>query len=322
MRRVAFTGPDGEHIRHINTYLTASSARSIPSLLQAMTWPSYDKMEDHYTLPRHASESARLEAQHAAYVKTVGYLLHPRIAAALPENARVADVGTGTGIWLRELAQESPPTWDFVGLDISDAQFPQNRDAKQRVTFDTLNILEPIPERFRGQFDAVHLRLLTCGLVEGQWETVAANVLQLLRPGGWIQWHESQFKDIQFFQNVPGASRKCTTQVLDAAFAVLWKQGKMVGEEARLLEFVRGAGFEDDEEDLMSSDRIPEIRGMLVSVQFTAIEGIARNFLKDPAYPLSQLELESALEGMHEEVRDGKTYWQWNHRVVTARRPS
>lgn len=144
-------------------------------------------MPDDYNLPRGTIESSRLDAQHEAYVKIIGYILHPRIASALPADARIAEVGTGTGVWMQELQRTCPSTWTFHGFDISDAQFAQN-GTQSRTKYDVLNITEPIPEHLQGQFDVVHLRLLVCGLVDEQWAPAARNVLQLLKPGGWIQW--------------------------------------------------------------------------------------------------------------------------------------
>lgn len=83
-------------------------------------------MPDDYNLPRHTGESTRLDVQHEAYVKIIGYLFHPRIKAAPLDNARIADGGTGTGVGLQELARSRSPSWTFHGFDLSDVQFPQN----------------------------------------------------------------------------------------------------------------------------------------------------------------------------------------------------
>lgn len=64
-------------------------------------------VSDTYTLDRDAAESRRLDMQHQAWAKGVGYLIHPRIAETLPRDAKIADVGTGTGIWLMDLANAS-----------------------------------------------------------------------------------------------------------------------------------------------------------------------------------------------------------------------
>jgi hypothetical protein len=61
---------------------------------------------DTYGLTRDAKESSRLNAQHAVWKTNIGFLLHPRIAKSIPSNARIGDVGTGTGVWITELAKE------------------------------------------------------------------------------------------------------------------------------------------------------------------------------------------------------------------------
>lgn len=279
-------------------------------------------MPDDYNLPRHTEESSRLDLQHDAYVKIVGYVLHPRIAAALPENARVADVGTGTGIWLRDLARGCPSTWSFHGFDISDAQFPKN-GTEDGIKYEQLNITESIPERLQGQFDVVHLRLLVCGLVDHQWEQAARNVLQLLRPGGWIQWHESQFNDIRMFQNVPGASIKANNKLIHASIPTLNKQGKVDHNTERLRDTVQDAGFEACEQDVFTSGRVPEIRKQLMSVQFAAFQAVGRGLAsKDPNYPMDSQEVEQTLKEAQEELVDGKAYYEWTMRVITGRRPA
>ena len=64
------------------------------------------KAADTYGLTRDAKESSRLNMQHVVWRQNLGFLLHPRVANDLPDNARIGDVGTGTGIWLIELTKE------------------------------------------------------------------------------------------------------------------------------------------------------------------------------------------------------------------------
>jgi tRNA G46 methylase TrmB len=56
---------------------------------------------------------------------TLGYMVHPRILTALPPSPIIADVGTGTGILLLELAKTYPSTVEFLGIDSSDRLLPQ-----------------------------------------------------------------------------------------------------------------------------------------------------------------------------------------------------
>lgn len=61
---------------------------------------------DAYGLTRDAAESKRLNAQHNVWKANIGYLLHPRIQSNLAEKPRIGDVGTGTGVWIVDLATE------------------------------------------------------------------------------------------------------------------------------------------------------------------------------------------------------------------------
>ncbi|KAF2274475.1 uncharacterized protein EI97DRAFT_422071 [Westerdykella ornata] len=64
-----------------------------------------------YWLARASEEQKRLLERHHVWTKSIGYLLHPTVRNALPEDARIADIGTGTGIWLAEIAKNLPSTY-------------------------------------------------------------------------------------------------------------------------------------------------------------------------------------------------------------------
>jgi len=75
---------------------------------------------------------------------------------------------------------------------MSTEQFPPGpHDA---VSFSTLNLLEPVPAHLQATFDVLHLRLLIVGLPAGTWELACQNILTLLKPDGWVQWEEGDFK--------------------------------------------------------------------------------------------------------------------------------
>jgi hypothetical protein len=113
----------------------------------------------------------------------VGCLLHPRIDAALPLDAHLGEVGTGTGIWLLEVAAKdaNASSRRYTGLDISLAQFPKQHP--DHVLFEINNILEPVPEKWKAQFDYLHLRPLICDFSREDWQTAVSNLRQLLKPG-------------------------------------------------------------------------------------------------------------------------------------------
>jgi SAM-dependent methyltransferase len=95
-------------------------------------------------------------------------------------------------IWLQDLAnalsQSSPADREYIGFDISAQHFPDS--APPNTVFKIHNILEPFPADLHGQFDLVHIRLLVLALAKDQFKTAVHNALELLKPGGFIQWEE------------------------------------------------------------------------------------------------------------------------------------
>jgi ubiquinone/menaquinone biosynthesis C-methylase UbiE len=118
------------------------------------------------------------------------YLLHPRIVASIPSNAKIADIGTGTGIWLIDLADTLPSTCTFTGYDTSSDQYPSASSLPSNVTLCTQpqSIFDEFPSSEQGIYDVVACRMLISIMAKGQWEIALKNVISLLKPGGWIQW--------------------------------------------------------------------------------------------------------------------------------------
>ena len=157
-----------------------------------------------YMLQRNSTESTRLNTQHAFFLALAhAQLIHPSIPR---QNLRaIADVGTGTGVWLRETAQElvndTKRTHDssagggvgggavhdheFVGFDISPSQFPHPEDeaasGNAHVDFVVHDITEPFPPQYHGKFDLVHVRLLSYAIKAADLARVVENVVQILR---------------------------------------------------------------------------------------------------------------------------------------------
>ncbi|KAG0158081.1 hypothetical protein PDIDSM_5594 [Penicillium digitatum] len=131
-------------------------------------------------------EEYRLEIQFKALQANIGYLLHPVIKQH--DRMRIADVGTGTGIWLRELAAVLPGTCQLDGFDLSDVMFPGKNARPENITFHHQNFLEPFPDEYLGAYDVVNVRLMVVALSYDEWEPAVRNLMTLLKPGGHFQW--------------------------------------------------------------------------------------------------------------------------------------
>ena len=67
-----------------------------------------------YVMPTDLEEMNRLDLQH--YM--LGYALHGNYAAPISHPRSILDVGTGTGRWVREMAQTFPQA-DVIGVDVN-----------------------------------------------------------------------------------------------------------------------------------------------------------------------------------------------------------
>ncbi|KAK4496444.1 hypothetical protein PRZ48_012424 [Zasmidium cellare] len=143
---------------------------------------------DNYIISRDANEAERLVVQHKCMISCQGYYLHPEVkpSATAP---RIADVATGTGIWLCELAPAYPQA-ELHGFDISDKMFPSQDSLPSNVKLHTADIKKPLDEAWHGYFDVVNIRLIQAAMRVEEWGPLVRNLSTLLKPGGWLQWYE------------------------------------------------------------------------------------------------------------------------------------
>jgi hypothetical protein len=131
-----------------------------------------------YILGRNYAASARLNLQHYQHTQVLTYILHPSIKKALPAQAIIGDIATGTGIWLLDLASELEGKGEYVfeGWDISDAQFPHSDSLPKNVKFGTFDCstTEGVPEELAGKYNVIHVGLLALVVKNGD-------------PGVWIE---------------------------------------------------------------------------------------------------------------------------------------
>lgn len=83
--------------------------------------------ENKYFLPNDGEEQDRLDLQHKMWLLLLkGQLaLAPCCSNEEPDPADVLDVGTGTGIWAKQFAQQHPNS-QVVGTDLSLIQTSEN----------------------------------------------------------------------------------------------------------------------------------------------------------------------------------------------------
>ncbi|KAG5302138.1 hypothetical protein I7I48_02364 [Histoplasma ohiense] len=150
-----------------------------------------------YIFPQGEGEARRLSSQHPIIARFAGGLIQPTIPK---ENIkRVADVATGTGAWLIDTAKElNNPTNTYHGFDISVASFPSEIPSDTgKISFLEHNALERFPIEFHGQFDLINIRMVVQAFKSAEVPKVISNLMEILRPGGFLQWGDLLWKDTE-----------------------------------------------------------------------------------------------------------------------------
>ncbi|KAF3284089.1 hypothetical protein TWF970_011313 [Orbilia oligospora] len=172
-----------------------------------------------YLLNVDEEASKRLNLQHGILTRMLGGILIPEPVItrlnqiqesgrsqsydwpACKENTyvKIADLATGTGIWLysiRKQLEESGLKAELYGYDLHDNQFPPE-DKREDVEFHKLNILDtPKFQEIGPIYHYIHARLLTSVLTKEEWRVAIDNCLEILKPGGFLHFEEIPFGEL------------------------------------------------------------------------------------------------------------------------------
>nr|OQO25088.1 hypothetical protein B0A51_06369 [Rachicladosporium sp. CCFEE 5018] len=133
-----------------------------------------------YVMPNDLGEQERMDI-HYHSIRLV--LDNKHWICPFKDPKQIIDIGTGTGIWAVDVADDNPET-QVLGIDLSPIQptaVPPN------VEFQIMDCEEPwdMPERF----DFVHTRLMN-GFSIKSWPYFYEQAFASLQPGGWVENQE------------------------------------------------------------------------------------------------------------------------------------
>ncbi|ORX99414.1 hypothetical protein BCR34DRAFT_618912 [Clohesyomyces aquaticus] len=223
-----------------------------------MTGP-HDRDRDYH--PRIEELPERLDEQYIFTTKTLGFLIHPNIQITSP-TARIADIGAGSGIWLLDVAGSLPPTCQFTGFDLTLSAFPPPETWPSNVLFKIHNMFLPFPASEVGIYDMVAVRFTSNVAARAEWTRSIANLMTLLKPGGWLQWIDSC--NFALYNSAAGTSRAACQEIYDGLDLFRQKIDPVIGlmmrepSNLRRQDVFRELGLVDVHEDVFSSDRLQD----------------------------------------------------------------
>ncbi|QDS77200.1 hypothetical protein FKW77_002597 [Venturia effusa] len=278
-------------------------------------------------LLRDKDESARLDCQHYLMTKSLGYLIHPSAAKLLVSGSKVADIATGTGVFLRDLSEKvNDASIDLQGFDISADQYPPPEKLPSNVTLKLANAKTGFPPEYHGKFDIVNIRLLTAALENEQdWRNVGLNTLALLKPGGYLQWIEGTLAQAStVLCAVPGGDPECS-EVFNSGMEQLGNYNEMARtmmswSGLNLASLLKELGAIEVRQENTSSDRCPEDRQAYTRMVVDAFRAVAGAHVGLPGTFKSMDEVLEWHAKLQELTKREKVYLRYDIHTFIARK--
>ncbi|EAS27293.3 TAM domain methyltransferase [Coccidioides immitis RS] len=191
----------------------------------------YHKYRDgSYFMPEDESEQERLDMQHEIFLKTMNRKL---FHSPVPRQVHsVLDLGTGTGLWAIDFADEYP-TAKVLGTDLSAIQ-PSFVPPNCKFEIDDFDL----PWTFPHKFDFIHGRMLAGS--SPSFPQLFQQAYDALEPGGWFEMQDFAFpvrSDDGTMENTP------YEQLNNYLVKALKKLGRDGGLAAEYKDMMKRTGF-------------------------------------------------------------------------------
>lgn len=114
---------------------------------------------DEYGIWRTAPDASRLCYQHFIWRELYGANIHPSIRLENKEHLRIAEFAAGHCLWAMQVAEEFPSAL-VEASDIDLNLVPPSSERPPNILISKWSFFDEIPEKWRGAFDLIHVRLL------------------------------------------------------------------------------------------------------------------------------------------------------------------
>lgn len=247
-------------------------------------------------------------------------------------GCKIADVATGTAVFLRDLSEQfKDPSMELHGFDISADQFPPTEKLADNITLHISNAKRGFPEEYRGQFDIVNLRLLTAAMEnEKDWHDVARNSMALLKPGGYLQWIEGTLdQSATVLCAVPGGDPEFSTLLAEGMQKMgPWSKAEratstwspMAWAGMNLSGTLEELGAVEVRQDNTGTDRFPEDRQVNTRMFIDVFRTIAGAYVGTPRGFRSMDELLWWHAKLQEMTKKEKVYMRYEIHAFIARK--
>ncbi|TDZ15324.1 Secondary metabolism regulator laeA [Colletotrichum orbiculare MAFF 240422] len=136
-----------------------------------------------YSFPNDDLEQVRLEMIHHVFYRLLNDRLY--LAPITTAGLKVLDIGTGTGEWAIQFADEHPEAALVVRNDLSPIQ-PSWSPANVRFMIDDVEMDWVEPQNY----GYIHCRYMAGAIRD--WTRLISQVFDNLEPGGWFEFQESE----------------------------------------------------------------------------------------------------------------------------------
>ncbi|KAI5275195.1 hypothetical protein E4T47_01714 [Aureobasidium subglaciale] len=287
--------------------VSASYCSSIRSNIEDYYWENgrrYHAMGGgRYLLPNDDTELDREDMKHHMWTLVLEGCLH--LAPVGDHPQRILDVGSGSGIWAMQAADQYPSA-EVIGFDISPVQpswVPPN------LAFE-IDDLEKDWLWQASSFDLVHCRFMFMSISD--WPSMLAQAHHTLRPGGYIELAELDLHPAPAFEGRSGPP--LVSEWFATQSSILGKKGFDMRIASKFKQILLAAGFKDVVEVVRpvpwgtwpSDRRLKAIGFWHVEQLKMGLQGITMASLTRAGWSVPEVEL--FLAGLRREMKD--TDWQ------------